>query len=575
MTKKIFRSILLVTGTVLIAGAAIIMGCLYCYFSEVQRKQLEDELTLAAAAVEKNGREYLEELRSRQYRLTWVAENGEVLCDTWFDWENMENHGDREEIREALQSKEGRSVRYSATLLEKNLYYAQRLKDGSVLRISVSSATVWVLVLGMIQPILIVLAAALILSGILAGRISKHIVEPLNSLDLEKPLENNTYEELAPLLSRINRQHRQIDAQLSELQRKNDEFEQITYSMTEGLVLLNEKNIILSINPAALKLFHAEYSCMGKDFLTIERSHNVSRAITDALSDGHSETRMEREGKEYQIHVNRIESKGSVIGAVVLAFDITEAAYAERNRREFTANVSHELKTPLQSIIGSAELMENGLVKAEDIPRFVGHIRKEAGRLVTLIEDIIRLSRLDEGSEMPFENVDLYEVATEVVSGLADAAAARDVQIAVTGERIHIKGVRRLLTEIIFNLCDNSIKYNKDGGTVEVSVNRQEDSAVVNVKDSGIGISPEHQTRVFERFYRVDKSRSKESGGTGLGLSIVKHAAQYLNGKIDLQSSPGEGTIVRISFQENKSDPDSKENLTGGQYNTLKNGRQV
>ncbi len=280
--------------------------------------------------------------------------------------------------------------------------------------------------------------------------------------------------------------------QLSELQRKNDEFTQITQGMTEGLVLLNEKNVILNINPAALKLFHTTKSCINKDFLTVERSHDVSKAIQNTFLNGHSEIRMEREDKEYQIHINRIESNGVVIGAVVLAFDITEAAFAERNRQEFTANVSHELKTPLQSIMGSAELMENGLVKPEDMTRFVGHIRTEAGRLVILIDDIIRLSRLDEGCDMPFENVDLYEVATDAAVGLADIAAAKDIEITVTGVSVRIKSVRRLLTEIIFNLCDNAVKYNKDGGTVEVSINRQEDHAVISVKDSGIGIPPEH-----------------------------------------------------------------------------------
>ena len=554
MTKKIFKSIMVVAGAVLIASLVIIMGCLYSYFSNVQGKQLEDELSLAAIAVEKDGRNYLEELQSREYRLTWVAENGDVIYDTQSDGESMENHADREEIQEALRNKEGKSSRYSTTLLEKTLYCARRLNDGSVLRISVSSVTIWVLVLGMIQPILIVVVVTLILSGVLASRISKHIMEPLNRLDLEKPLENDTYEELAPLLNRINKQHKQIDMQLSELQRKNDEFAQITYGMTEGLVLLNEKNIILNINPAALKLFHTKRSSIGKDFLTVERSHNVSHAIQDAFSSGHSEIRIEREGKEYQIHVNRIESNGIVIGAVVLAFDITEAAFAERNRREFTANVSHELKTPLQSIMGSAELMENGLVKSEDMTRFVGHIRTEAGRLVTLIDDIIRLSQLDEGCDMPFENVDLCEIASEVMAGLADIAAAKDIEVALIGKKVYIKSVRRLLTEIIFNLCDNAIKYNKNGGTVEVAISSQENSASITVKDSGIGIPPEHQARIFERFYRVDKSRSKESGGTGLGLSIVKHAVQYLNGKIELQSSLGQGTVIQIIFQQDKSD---------------------
>ena len=552
MTKKIFQSIMAVAGAVLIASLVIIVGCLYRYFSDVQGKQLEDELSLAVVAVEKDGRGYQDEVQSREYRLTWVAENGEVLYDTQSHGEGMENHGDREEIQEALRNEEGKSARYSTTLLEKTLYCARRLKDGSVLRISVSSVTIWVLVLGMVQPILIVVVVTLILSGVLASHISRHITEPLNSLDLEKPLENNTYEELAPLLNRINKQHRQIDMQLSELQMKNDEFAQITQGMTEGLVLLNEKNIILNINPAALKLFHTSRSCKGKDFLTVERSLYVSRAIQDALSSGHSEIRMEREGKEYQLHINRIESKGSVIGAVVLAFDITEAAFAERNRREFTANVSHELKTPLQSIMGSAELMENGLVKPEDMTRFVGHIRTEAGRLVTLIDDIIRLSSLDERCDMPFEQVDLYEAASDVMAGLADIAAAKEIEMTLTGEKVSVKSVRRLLTEIIFNLCDNAIKYNQIGGRVEVAISRRENEAVIAVEDSGIGIPPEHQARIFERFYRVDKSRSKESGGTGLGLSIVKHAVQYLNGEIDLQSSPGQGTLIRVSIPEDK-----------------------
>ncbi len=549
MTQKIFRSIMAAAGAVLIASLVIIMGGLYRYFSSVQEKQLEDELSLAVIAVEKIGQEYLEDLQSDQYRFTWVSENGDVRYDTQSDEESMENHGDREEIRQAFQSREGKSLRYSSTLLEKTLYCARRLEDGSVLRISVRSVTIWVLVLGMMQPILIVIAAALVLSGILAGRISEHIMEPLNSLDLEKPLDNDTYEELAPLLKRINKQHRQIEMQLRELQRKNDEFAQITRGMTEGLVLLNEKNIILNINPAALKLFHTKESCIGEDFLTVERSLNVNRGIQEAFSKGHSEISMEREGKEYQLHINRIESNGSLIGAVVLAFDRTEAAFAERNRREFTANVSHELKTPLQSIMGSAELMESGLVKPEDMAHFVKRIRTETERLVTLIDDIIRLSQLDEGGDMLFENIDVYEAASEVTAGLADMAAARNIKITLTGETVWVKGVRRLLTEILFNLCDNAVKYNKDGGTVEVSVNRQGTEAVISVKDSGIGIPPEHQARIFERFYRVDKSRSKESGGTGLGLSIVKHAAEYLDGKIDLHSSPGEGTAVQVTLK--------------------------
>lgn len=548
MKKKIFHSILAVAVAVFLVSVVIIMGVLYRYFGSVQERQLTDELFLAATAVEKNGMEYLEALDSQRYRLTWVAEDGRVLYDTQADESTMENHGDREEIREAMESREGVSSRYSTTLLEHTLYSARRLQDGSVLRISASRATVWILALGMFQPIAVVLIFALILSGALAGRLSKRIVSPLNQLDLEHPLDNDAYEELSPLLRRINQQHRQIDTQLMELRRRTDEFTQITGNMREGLVLLNEKGVILNINPAARTLFHAAPTCVGMDFLDVERSHEVSHTIETAMAEGHSQTRFEQDGREYQLDVNRIESEGSAVGAVLLAFDVTEEAFAERSRREFTANVSHELKTPLQSIMGSAELIENGLVKPEDMPRFVGHIRTEAERLVTLIEDIIRLSQLDEGSRLPVENVDLLEIANEVAASLRDAAAAKNVKLSVRGEPVPLQSVRRLLTESLFNLCDNAIKYNVDGGSVDVSVQRTEGGAVLTVRDTGIGIPPEYQERVFERFYRVDKSRSKETGGTGLGLSIVKHSVQYLGGKIALESEPGKGTTVRISL---------------------------
>lgn len=407
MTRKIFLSIMAAAAVVLLCSVLIIMGCLYDYFGGVQERQLEDELALAQTGVECSGKTYLKALEGESYRLTWIAPSGEVLFDSQADESSMENHAQREEVRQALESGEGQSSRYSSTLLEKTIYYAKKLTDGSVLRISISRATAGVLVMGMLQPMLVVLAAALILALVLAKRISARIVAPLNRLDLEKPLENDTYEELSPLLTRINQQRRQIDTQLRTLQQKKDEFAQITASMNESLVLMNEKGTVLSINPAARELFHAEPDCVGQDFLTVERNHEISCAIRRALEEGHAELRVERGGREYQLDISRIESEGTVIGAVLLAFDVTEQAFAERNRREFTANVSHELKTPLQSIMGSAELIENGLVKQEDMPRFVGHIRTEAARLVTLIEDIIRLSQLDEGGELPFEPVDL------------------------------------------------------------------------------------------------------------------------------------------------------------------------
>ena len=548
MTKKIFQSILLVAGCVLLASLLIIMGFLYDYFGGVEENQLRDELSLAAAAVEDGGTDYLSQLTADRYRLTWIAADGSVLYDTKTNAESLENHASRAEVSQALATGTGESTRYSSTLMEKTMYYAQRLDDGTVLRISISRATVGMIAVGMIQPLLIVLIVALILSGLLARRLSRRIVDPLNSLDLEHPLDNDAYEELSPLLKRIHHQHVEIQTQLRELREKTDEFTQITGSMREGLVLLDEHGSILSINAAAQALFGADAQCVGRDFLTIERSHEISAAIQAAAADGHSEVRAERAGRVYQFDISRITSDGKFLGTVILAFDITEQEFAERNRREFTANVSHELKTPLQGIIGSAELIENGMVKPGDLPRFVGHIHAEAARLVTLIDDIIRLSQLDEGDAMPTEPVDLLAVSQEAAENLHDVAAARDVMVSVTGQPAVLPGVRRLIYEIVYNLCDNAIKYNRDGGRVDVTVAADAGGSSITVADTGIGIAPEHQARVFERFYRVDKSHSKASGGTGLGLSIVKHAVQYHRGRIELESTPGTGTTIRVVF---------------------------
>lgn len=548
MTKKIFQSILLVAGCVLLASLLIIVGFLYDYFGGVEKNQLRDELSLAAAAVEDGGTDYLSQLTADRYRLTWIAADGSVLYDTKTNAESLENHASRAEVSQALATGTGESTRYSSTLMEKTMYYAQRLDDGTVLRISISRATVGMIAVGMIQPLLIVLIVALILSGLLARRLSRRIVDPLNSLDLEHPLDNDAYEELSPLLKRIHHQHVEIQTQLRELREKTDEFTQITGSMREGLVLLDEHGSILSINAAAQALFGADAQCVGRDFLTIERSHEISAAIQAAAADGHCEVRAERAGRVYQFDISRITSDGKFLGTVILAFDITEQEFAERNRREFTANVSHELKTPLQGIIGSAELIENGMVRPEDLPRFVGHIHAEAARLVTLIDDIIRLSQLDEGDAMPTEPVDLLAVSQEAAENLHDAAAARDVTVSVTGQPAVLPGVRRLIYEIVYNLCDNAIKYNRDGGRVDVTVAADAGGSSITVADTGIGIAPEHQARVFERFYRVDKSHSKASGGTGLGLSIVKHAVQYHHGRIELESTPGTGTIIRVVF---------------------------
>lgn len=556
MTKKIFRSFMLSAVAVLLAGVVIVMTCLYSYFASVQESQLQDQLQLAAAAVETEGTDYLNKLnklKADRYRLTWIAADGSVLCDTKRDAESLENHGDRLEVREALRTGSGSSTRYSSTLLEKTSYYAQRMPDGSVLRISVSRATVGMLVLGMLPAILLAAAAALVLSGLLAGRLSRRITAPLNALDLEHPLENDTYEELSPLLCRINVQRQQIDRQLTDLRRRSDEFRQITSHMQEGLVLLNESGAVLSINAAACRVFGTGESCLGQDFLTVDRGRDVSDALASAMDAGHSEVRVQRLGCIYQFDISRIRSGEDVLGAVLLAFDITQQETAEQSRREFTANVSHELKTPLQGIIGSAELIENGLVKQEDLPRFVGHIRREAQRLVALIGDIIRLSQLDEGDPLPWEQVDIPALCRDIAADLRDKAEKSQVSLTVEGQDVQAEGVRRLLYETVYNLCDNAIQYNVPGGSVRVTVSDAGENAVISVADTGIGIAPEHQSRIFERFYRVDKSHSKASGGTGLGLSIVKHAVAYHHGTLDLESQPGKGTTITVTIPRKQS----------------------
>ena len=544
MTSKIFRSTVFVAVAVLLCSLSVVMGVLYDHFTQVQVEQLKDELSLAVTGTEQYGNAFLENVEADRFRVTWIDTDGTVLFDTQVDQTAMENHADREEIREAMGTGTGSAVRTSSTLTVQTFYEAQRLKDGTVLRISTSQESAWFLMIGMLWPVALIAMFAIGLSAVLARRMARKIVEPLNTLDLEQPLKNDVYEEISPLLHRIHRQHNQITAQMEALRRKTDEFEQITGNMQEGLVLLSSEGTILSINPTAKRLFEAGDDCIGKNFLSIDRSSSLRTAVNDALDKGRGFARMKRNGRDHQLDLSRIRSDGVVIGAVVLAFDITERPRAEQMRREFSANVSHELKTPLQSIIGSAELLENGLVKPEDVPRFVGHIRKEASRLVDLIGDIIRLSRLDEGVELPKEAVDMLALAEEVKNDLGPGAAQKDVRVEVSGAGATIQGVRRLLYEIIYDLCDNAIKYNVPGGSVHVRIGQNE----LTVSDTGIGIPAEHQDRVFERFYRVDKSHSKASGGTGLGLSIVKHAVAYHKASLKLESTPGKGTTVTVTF---------------------------
>ena len=549
MKKRIFHSTMIVAVAVLLSSFIIIMSCLNGYFSGIQEDQMKDELALAIAGVEENGVEYLEKLDYENFRFTWVAQDGTVLFDSAAEESSMENHASRKEIKDAFRTGEGYASRYSRTVTEKTIYFARRLDDDTVLRISISRATAGLLLIGMFQPIAVILVLSVVLSAFLSNNVANMITKPLNTLNLEEPLENETYEELAPLLERIHRQHKQIDYTLKELEQRKEEFNQITQSMNEGLVLLNEKGNIISINPAAKKIFNVNNRCVGQDFLTVERNYDVTEALKKGFDEGHGEVRIQRDGLEYQFDFSRISSDNKVVGMVVLAFDITQQAQAERARREFTANVSHELKTPLQSIMGSAELIENGIVKQEDMSRFVGHIRREASRLVKLIDDIIHLSQMDDVVQLPMETVSLYDTAVEAIESVCDAAKAKKVSINLSGEDVKITGVPRLIYELIYNLCDNAVKYNKENGNIDVNVTRKDNNAVISVKDSGIGIPQEHISRIFERFYRVDKSHSKESGGTGLGLSIVKHVAVCHNAKIDIDSEVGKGTEIKVTFK--------------------------
>ena len=548
MTGKIFRSITIVAMTVLLASLVLATSFLHSYFNQTQVDQLKEELSIVAGSVDHAGEEYFNNFNSSIFRFTLVSPEGEVLYDTQANQDEMDNHLKREEIAEALETGTGSSSRYSSTLTEKTFYEATRLKNGNVLRISVSQVTVGALILGMLPAVCAIILVSVVVAIIMSNKMATSIVKPLNELDLEHPANNNTYEELTPILTKLNKQHKQIESQLALLREKSDELNQITASMSEGLILLDNKGFVLSMNEAAKKLFGIEHTPVGRDFLTVDRSSEMNRAINKAFEGNRSEFRETRNGNEYQFIINRTESEGKVIGLVILCLDVTDSAFAERNRKEFTANVSHELKTPLQSIIGSAELLENGLVKPEDTGRFIGNIKNEAQRLVSLINDIIRLSQLDEDAEIPTESVDLLEVANEVAEVLSASAAKRQVLVSVDGENCTINGIRRYLYEIIYNLCDNAIRYNKEGGKVNVSVKQDGENTVVTVSDTGIGIPPEHHSRIFERFYRVDKSHSKETGGTGLGLSIVKHAVAYHKGKVTLDSVPDEGTTITITF---------------------------
>ena len=544
MTKRIFRSIVIVATLVLFVCFGVTLGILYSHYSDLQWQQLGNELTIAQNGLEQYGEDYLDALSKGSFRFTWIDKSGSVLHDTEASYEEMDNHSDREEIMEAFAYGSGDSQRYSDTLTTKMLYKAVKLQDGSVLRISAAQDSVFALLLQILVPLIFIYAVAIGLSLVLARRMAKRIVHPLNDLNLDHPLTCHTYDELSPLLHQIEKQNKQITAQVELLKEKTDQFEQTTSSMSEGLVLLDEEGKILSINPAAARLFETSKACIGLDFFVVDRSPEMRSGIQKALTKQHVDFQINKHGCVYQIGISPIASEERLLGAVILAFDVSEQVNAQRNRQEFTANVSHELKTPLQSILSSAQLLQSGLVKQEDIQKFTGYICSETERLLQLISDIIRLSQLDEGGEYPKENVNLYQVCSQVLQTLIPAADQRNITVELHGDETEITGIRQLAYELIYNLCDNAIRYNKDNGKVIVTVKGRS----VIVQDTGIGIPKEHHARIFERFYRVDKSHSRETGGTGLGLSIVKHAAQQLGAIIELESEPNIGTTVIVKF---------------------------
>lgn len=551
MNKKIFLSSCLVAFTVLIISLAMSTGVLFNQFEKQVEQELKEESELIASVIEDAGAQNIADYDFGSRRVTVIGKDGEVIFDSQADASKMENHADREEFKEAVLYGTGMSSRYSDTLTQKNIYYALKLSDGSVLRLSSPHSTIFAIISDLIGPICLIVLLALILSAILAIKLSESILKPINALDLDNPENNKTYDELAPLLTKINRQKLVIENQLHEAKQKQKEFKLITDNMREGLLVIDSNSDILTYNAAAEKLLDItdETSLAA---LKIYRSTQVIDAVDEALKGNNSECQITQHSRQYSLIANPVFRDGEIIGAVIVLLDITEKAQREQLRREFTANVSHELKTPLTSIYGFAELMKDGDMKKEDMEDFAKSIYDETKHLITLVGDIIKLSALDEKSRFyEKEKVDLYALACETAERLKVDAAKKHVTVNVEGEKAEYVGVRQILTDIIYNLCENAIKYNRENGSVDISVKENENNIVLKVKDTGIGIPQEHQERVFERFYRVDKSHSKEIGGTGLGLSIVKHGVMYHGGEISMESEPGKGTEITVTFKKN------------------------
>ena len=551
MTKKIFKSTMFVCALVLAVGLAAVMGILYSNFDGQMRKELSKEATYLAYGVEQQGLDYLKNIKDKSARITYIDQDGTVLFDNKADVSEMKNHSDRTEFQKAEKYGAGESSRYSDTLSEKTIYYALRLKDGTVLRVSSTQDSVLALVENLIFPLCGLLCLMLILSGIMASAISKRIVKPINELDLEHPEENQIYEELSPLLSKIHRQNREIQNQLELAKQQQQEFSLITENMQEGLIVIDKYTMILSANSSAWNLFRMDKVRQGESVYCLDRAEDFRHAIEHVLEGEHEELVLKLNGSDIQLIANPVVRGQKTEGAVILLVDVTEKLERENLRREFSANVSHELKTPLTSISGFAEIIQGGFVKDEDIPKFAGRIYKESQRLLQLVEDVIQISQLDE-EKTPYiwEPVDVYQVCKNVFDSLKEKAYKMNVHLYICGESMKMEAIRTLLEEAVYNVCDNAIKYNRNDGSVSIFLEQTAQEVQIVVKDTGIGIPREDQDRVFERFYRVDKSHSKEIGGTGLGLSIVKHAVSTLNGSVGLRSEVGSGTEICMKFSK-------------------------
>ncbi len=549
MTKRIFRAIFNVSLLILIASNLILVAFVGDYNSDQTKEAMHADAVYIAKAMETEGISYLEQLPKQSQRITWIDADGTVLFDSYADVSQMENHGEREEVVEALKTGRGESTRYSTTLAEKTENYAIKLSDGTILRLSVTSLSALSIFLSMTQLLALVLVIALILAGFLASKTSKSIVKPLENVDLEHPEQAEIYDEMAPFLRRIAAQNKLISKQMQDRQRRQREFETITENMQEGLLVLDAKGEVLSCNKGARRLLGVDHVPEKENVFALNRTEGFRRCITAALAGNHEEVTMESDSRSYQLLANPVTEDGLVAGVVLLLFDNTEKADREKLRREFTANVSHELKTPLTSISGFAEIMKNGMVKAEDVPRFANNIYDEAQRLISMVQDIIQLSRLDEAQEtMEKTEVNVALIAETVAKRLEGQAAQRNIVFHIETESAVLSGVPHVLEEMIYNLCDNAIRYNKDNGSVTLKVEKHPDDITVTVADTGIGIPYGEQERVFERFYRVSRSRSKEIDGTGLGLSIVKHGALLHQATVKMESEVDKGTTIRLIF---------------------------